>query len=81
MKNKIIDGNNTFSTTLKILGENIQKIRIEKNITLKDLSERTGIRERYLKKIEKDTAARITAAHLYKIADTLEVEAYLLLYE
>ena len=43
---------------IKIFGENVQKIRQSKNISIKKMSEKTGIRENYLKKIEKRRSHR-----------------------
>lgn len=41
-----------FKTKLKILGDNVKKLRTEKNITLKALSIKSGISIKYLKIIE-----------------------------
>ncbi len=38
--------------TLKILGKKIKKLRLEKQLTLKDLSKRTELSENYLRNIE-----------------------------
>lgn len=62
----------------KIVGENIQKARISKNITIKQLSIGTGIREKYLEKIEKGEAIGITTTKLFKIADVLGVKVWTL---
>ena len=66
---------------LKILGKNVQKIRQSKNITIKEMSEITGIREKYLKKIEKGEAMGITTSKIFLIADALSVRVSLLLKE
>ena len=66
---------------IKILGKNIQKIRISKNISIKEMSEKTGIREKYLKKIEKGEAIGITTSKIFLIADALSVKVSLLVKE
>ena len=66
---------------IKILGKNIQKIRISKNISIKEMSEKTGIREKYLKKIEKGEAIGITTSKIFLIADALSVKVSLLIKE
>ena len=35
-----------------LLGQHIRKLREEKNLTIKELSQKTGIRPQYLQKIE-----------------------------
>ncbi len=62
----------------KIFGQNVQNARIEKGITLDELSQKTGIRKQYLIKIEKGEAVRITASHLFIIAEGLNVKASIL---
>ncbi|MBD5401629.1 helix-turn-helix transcriptional regulator [bacterium] len=59
---------------LKKFGKNIQKIRTNKKISIKELSQMTEIREQYLKKIEKGTAIRVLTKHLFKIASALQVK-------
>lgn len=66
---------------IKILGKNIQKIRISKNISIKEMSEKTGIREKYLKKIEKGEAIGITTSKIFLIANALSVKVSLLVKE
>lgn len=63
---------------LKILGKNIQKSRTDRNISIKELSEKTGIREKYIIKIEKGEAIGMTTGHLFKIADALNEKIYIL---
>ena len=66
---------------LKILGNNVQKIRLSKNISIKEMSEKTSIREKYLKKIEKGEAMGITTSKIFLIAEALSVRVSLLLKE
>ena len=57
------------------LGKNIQKYREGKEITLKELSEKTGIRKEYLQKIEKGIAYGVLIErHLFKIASALNIK-------
>lgn len=58
----------------KKLGTHIKKLREQKGLTLKELSERTGIRKEYLKKIEEGTAYGVLLCkHLVKIANALDI--------
>ncbi len=66
---------------IKNLGNNVQKIRLSKNISIKEMSEKTGIREKYLKKIEKGEAMGITTSKIFLIADALSVKVSLLVKE
>ena len=57
------------------LGQNIKTMREEKKITIQEISEKTGIRVEYLKKIENGTAYGILIdKHLSKIANALRVK-------
>ena len=59
------------------LGLHIQNLRKERNITLHELSEKTGIRVKYLQKIENGIAFGILIdRHLLKIAIALNVHFY-----
>lgn len=63
-----------FLKICKLLGTNIKNKRETANLSIKDLSELTGIRKEYLKKIENGTAYRVLIdKHLAKIADALKV--------
>ena len=58
---------------LKQFGKNVQTIRTKKNITVKQLAEKTGISEKYLLKIEKGEAIGVSTMHLLNIAEGLAV--------
>ncbi len=66
---------------IKIFGENVQKIRQSKNISIKKLSKKTKIREEYIKKIEKGEAVGITTSKVFLIAEALSVKVSVLLKE
>lgn len=56
------------------LGKNITKFREEKNITINELSEKTGINLKYLKRIENGEALNISLSkHLFKIENALNI--------
>lgn len=59
----------------KTIGKNIKNVREEKGITRKEVSEKINIRKEYLKKIENGECSGLTADHLFKIANALNVEA------
>ena len=61
----------------KKLGIQIKKLREARNLTTKELSEKTGIRKEYLQKIENGTAYGIVInKHLQKIAKELNIKLY-----
>lgn len=62
-------------TFFKIVGNNIKEVRINKHLTIKQLSEISGINEKYIVKIEKGEAVKMSATHLFKLADALEINA------
>ena len=66
---------------IKIFGRNVKKIRLSKNLSIKEISAKTGIREKYLKQIEKGEAMGITTSKIFLIADALSVKVSLLLKE
>ena len=56
------------------LGNHIKSIRESKDISLKEISKITGIRENYLEKIEIGKAYNVhVSRHLFKIADALKI--------
>ena len=57
------------------LGLHIKKLRVERKITLKELSEKTGIRKEYLQKIEDGKAYGVLMErHLFKISSALTIK-------
>lgn len=67
-----------YIKVFKTVGENIKNVREEKGMTLEEISVKTGIREKYLKKIEKGEAFGFTATQLMKIACALKVKPHVL---
>lgn len=62
------------------LGKRIQKLREERQITIKEMSEKSGIRKDYLKKIEQGKAYGVALdKHLIKIANVLKIKMSVLL--
>lgn len=59
---------------ISIIGKNIQDIRINKNISIEELSKKTKIKASYLKRIEKGLAIRMTLEQLFEIAIVLKVQ-------
>ncbi len=57
----------------KIFGQNIRKIREGKGLTIQELALQTGIKEKYLKKMENGKAKRISMSHIYDIANCLNI--------
>lgn len=58
---------------LQKIGENINKIRVLKGISIETLSINTNIRKEYLVKIEKGKAIGMKISHILKIARGLMV--------
>ncbi len=57
-----------------LIGQHIKNLREERNMTLKEMSQKTGIRVEYLKRIEAGTAYRVKVMeHLYEIAKALKI--------
>lgn len=77
VRGKIVELNDKIKNTFKCLGLNIKNLREERNISIKELSKKTGIRKEYLEKIESGKAYRIGInRHLCKIANALEIKLY-----
>ena len=55
-------------------GKNVQKIRLKKNLTLEEVSLKTGINIGYLKKIEKGKAKRVSTKHLFLFAEAFQAK-------
>ena len=64
-----------FKNLCKKLGKHIQKIRLEKGLSVKELSQKSNIRCEYLYKIERGEAYGLKIdGHLYQIADGLQIK-------
>lgn len=58
---------------LKQIGENIKRVREQKEKTLEEISKRTGIRKQYLIRIEKGIAYGFSTKHFLLISEALKV--------
>ncbi len=57
------------------LGKHIQKLREEKNMTIDEISNKTGIRGEYIRKIEQGTAYGVKLEnHLLIISNVLNIK-------
>ena len=64
-----------YEKEFKKLGENIKQLRIENNMSVKELSQKTGIRIPYLYKIEQGKAYGVCIEkHLYKICCVFKIK-------
>ena len=61
---------------LKNFGKNIKNLRNERNMTIQELSELTGIGTQYLKRIELGTAKRLNASHILIFAKAFKIEPH-----
>ena len=60
-----------------LLGQHIRKLREEKNLTKKELSQKTGIRPQYLQKIEAGLAYRVMLEkHLVPLAKVFNIKVF-----
>lgn len=58
-----------------LLGQNIKKLREERNLTIKETSQKTGIRSQYLQKIEAGLAYGVMIEkHLVPLAKVFKVK-------
>ena len=64
-----------YEKEFKKLGENIKQLRIENNMSVKELSQKAGIRIPYLYKIEQGKAYGVCIEkHLYKICCVFKIK-------
>ena len=60
-----------------LLGKHIKKLREERNLTIEELSEKTGLRAQYLQKIEAGLAYGVMLEkHLAPLAKVLKIKIY-----
>ncbi len=62
-----------------MIGQRIQKLRIEKNLSLSELADRAGIAKSYLSSIERDIRDNPSIQVLEKICSVLDVDVATLL--
>lgn len=62
----------------KIVGQNIKENREKKGIALEEVSQKTGIRIAYLKKIEHGEAYGLSSTRFFMIAEALDVMPHVL---
>lgn len=65
----------TDDKMLKIFGYNVKKQREKINMSIKELSNKTKIREKYLIKIEEGNAKGITASKAFMLIEALNSNA------
>ena len=63
---------------LESIAYNLKKYRQRCNLSEKELSEKSGINERFIIRMETVKAKRITLSKLSKIAEALGIKVYLL---
>ena len=70
----MINNNEKLKQDFILLGLHIKKLREERNLTIKDVALKTGIRVQYLRKIENGTAYGVRIeGHLYKISKAFSI--------
>ena len=63
---------------LKTFGANLKKHREKMNMTIKELSQKTKIREQYLIKIEQGSAANLPLYYVFKLSEGLKTKPHIL---
>ena len=62
----------------EFIGERIRQKRIEKGLTLDDLALKSGLRKKYLQKIESGKAYGLSTTKFFDIAEAMNVPAGIL---
>ena len=57
----------------RIFGKNVRKYRLQKKMTISELSEKTGITEKHLNRIENGTAKRLNVSHIFNLAKSMGI--------
>lgn len=67
--------NITFEQRLVLLGNRIKELRQQKNLTIRQLSQKSGINSKYLKIIENGQAFGVTTNHLDRLCKGLNLSS------
>ena len=67
--------NTTFEQRLVLLGNRVKELRIQQNMTVKQLSEKAGINTKYLERIENGQAVCINIKHLNRLCLGLNISS------
>lgn len=65
----------TFEQKLILLGNRVKELRQQRNLTIRQLSEKSGITEKYLKRIESGKAFGINTRHLDRLCKGLNLSS------
>lgn len=57
----------------KLVSENIKKYRLAQNLTIKELSIKSGVNQRFIERIENKLAKRVLISKLFVIAESLNI--------
>ena len=68
--------NEECGNEFKIFGNNVKKYRESKGLSIKELSDKTGITERYLTRIEQGIARRVNVSHIFILAEGLKIQPH-----
>lgn len=64
-----------FKQILILVGNKVKELRQKRNMTIKELSEKSGISQKYLKKIENGQAIGITTKHIDRLCRSLDLSS------
>ncbi len=68
--------NEECGNEFEIFGNNVKKYRESKGLSIKELSDKTGITERYLTRIEQGIARRVNVSHIFILAEGLKIQPH-----
>ena len=69
----------TKEKVLEIFRKNVKRTRLERNLTIKKLAAKSGIRKEYLQKIEEAKAPEVSTRHLFLLAEALKIMPHMFL--
>lgn len=67
--------NTRFEQQLVLIGNRVKELRLQRNLTIEQLSEKSGIKTKYLKRIENGQAAGINTCHLDRLCFGLSLSS------
>ena len=57
----------------ELVSENLRKYRLAQNLTIKELSQKSGVNQRFIERIENKLAKRVLISKLFVIAESLNI--------
>jgi len=57
----------------ELVSENLRKYRLAQNLTIKELSQKSGVNQRFIERIENKLAKRISVSKVFVLAESLNI--------